>query len=231
MPIRQASTTDPLTPALLDAFERTISIERWRTYQRAAGFNDELANRLYLWNASVGQSFHFPLQTAEVALRNVSHRALGAIFGENWATDSACRNQLNPKHADDIVKAERRHFRIYGGSASTPQLVASLSLGFWVSLLRKDYTTRIWTTQLMSAFPHLEPGEGIHDVRKTATIIQDLRNRIFHQESLLGHDLSSDYAAISRMLGWICPNTRDWMRRYSSVPKVIRERPRSSQSG
>ena len=33
-------------------------------------------HRLYLWNAAVGQSFHFPLQTAEVALRNVIHQAL-----------------------------------------------------------------------------------------------------------------------------------------------------------
>jgi hypothetical protein len=205
---------------------RAISPERWKTYQIAAGFNEETAHRLYLWNAAVGQSFHFPLQTAEVALRNVVHQALAAIYGPNWTQSAACRATLHPDRVNDITKAERRHYGIYQVAPSTPQIVASLSLGFWVSLLRRQYNQTIWATQIGAAFPHLRTGETIIDVGRTGTTIQDLRNRIFHQEPLIGHNLSGDYAAILRMVGWICPDMWAWMRQVSSVPKVIRERPR-----
>lgn len=226
MPLRQASIAYPVTPALTAAFARTISPERWRTYQRAAGFREELAHKLYVWNAAIGQSFHFPLQTVEVALRNVIHHSLGVLYGPDWTSDQACRSMLRPKQVEDITKAERRHYSIHRQVASTPQIVASLSLGFWAAMLRREYNRPIWSTQLGDAFPCLPPLKSIIDVSKTATRIQDFRNRIFHQEPLIGHNLSQDYGDIVAMLGWICSDARDWMRAHSSVPAIMRERPR-----
>lgn len=133
---------------------------------------------------------------------------------------------LKPGQVEDLDKADRRHRRIYGPAPTTSQLVASLSLGFWVSLLRRHYNPSLWAAQTHAAFPNLVAPESMADVSDAGTAIQDLRNRIFHQEPLIGHNLSQDYAAILRMLRWICTDTRDWMRRYSSVPKVLRARPR-----
>jgi hypothetical protein len=226
MPIRQVGNPEPLTPKLITAFARSISPERWNTYERASGFRAESAHRLYLWNAAVGQSFHFPLQTVEVSLRNVIHLALADIFGAGWSSDPACRNMLHPKQADDITKAERRHYSIHNAAASTPQIVASLSLGFWVSLLRREYNNSIWNTHTAIAFPNLGANQTIINVSQTGTKIQNLRNRIFHQEPLIGHNLSEEYAAILRMIGWICPEMKEWTRANTSVPRVIRERPR-----
>jgi hypothetical protein len=226
VPLRQAPITATVTPRLIAAFHRTVSPERWRTYKFASGFKDQVAVELYLWNAAIGQSFHFPLQTVEVALRNVTHEALTALYGVNWCFDNACRNMLGQRLVDDLVKAEQRYHNKYQTTPSATQLLASLSLGFWVSLLRKPYHTAVWGTQTASAFPHLAVGETIQDVSAIGTAIQDLRNRIFHQEPLIGHNLSQDFGNISKMLNWICPDTRDWMRQHSSVQKVIRERPR-----
>jgi hypothetical protein len=226
MPIRQVGYPKPLTPQLSAAFARSMSPERWRTYERAAGFRNETAHQLYLWNAAVGQSFHFPLQTVEVSLRNVIHLALVEIFGVSWSSDAACRNMLRQKQVEDITKAERRHYSIHNVAASTPQIVASLSLGFWVSLLRREYNAPIWRTHSAIAFPHLGSSETIITVSRTGTRIQDLRNRIFHQEPLIGHNLFEDYAAIMQMIGWICPEMKAWTKAHTSVPRVIRERPR-----
>ena len=226
MPLRQVNIAYPVTPALTAAFVRTISPERWRTYQIHAGFNESLAHRLYIWNAAIVQSFHFPLQTVEVSLRNVVHHALASLHGPNWATDPVCRAMLRAKQVDDITKAERRHYSIYNQVATTPQIVASLSLGFWAAMLRKGYNQPVWATQAALAFPFLQPGRTIIDVSRAATRIQDLRNRIFHQEPLIGRNLSADYGDIIAVLAAICVETKDWMRAYSSVPMVMRERPR-----
>lgn len=226
MPLRQVPITVAITPGLTAAFQRTISPERWRTYRFAAGFRDQQAHELYLWNAAIGQSFHFPLQAVEVALRNVTHAALSAQYGANWCFDTSCRAMLDQRMVDELYKAEQRFQKKHQAVPSTPQLLASLSLGFWVSILRKQYQNAIWAQHSQQAFPNLQGNDTINDVSKTGTTIQDLRNRIFHQEPLIGHNLSQDYSSILKMLGWICTDTRDWVRQISSVPRVIRERPR-----
>jgi hypothetical protein len=226
MPIRQDNLTSVMTPELTAAFVRTVSSERWRTYRLAAGFHDNTAIELYLWNAAIGQSFHFPLQTVEVALRNVIHNSLITLYGANWSSDPNFRGLLDPRLETDIITTERRHRNKYSSTPTTPQVVASLSLGFWVALLRPTYRVPIWSLELSNAFPHLAVGEALSDVSATGTKIQDLRNRIFHQEPLIGHNLLDDYSAIMRMLAWICPETEAWARKNSSVTKVIRERPR-----
>lgn len=226
MPIRQVPITAIMTAELTSAFARTVSPERWRTYLFAAGFRQDLALRLYLWNAAIGQSFHFPLQTVEVALRNVTHATLSAKYGSNWCFSQNCRSMIGPRMVNDLEKAEHRHRKIYAQIPSTPQLLASLSLGFWVALLRRPYHKALWSGQIISAFPNLDPGKTLADVSKVGTAIQDLRNRIFHQEPLIGHNLSQHYSDILKMLGWICHDTRQWVRQHSSVPLVIRERPR-----
>jgi hypothetical protein len=226
MPIRQVPIAGQVSPELMTAFKRTVSPERLRTYRMASGFRDDVAIKLYLWNAAVGQSFHFPLQTVEVALRNVCHDALCDQYGENWCFNDACRAALGLKAVVELTKAETRYNNIYGRVPTTPQLLASLSLGFWVSLLRRNYVPLIWTRHSQEAFPNLSAGETMNDVSRVGTKIQDWRNRIFHQEPLIGQDLSGNYSNILKMLGWICIDTREWTREHSCVPKVIRERPR-----
>lgn len=226
MPLRQASIASTVTPALTQAFQRTVSVERWHTYLIAGGHRQDHAHRLYLWNATIGQSFHYPVQTVEVALRNMVHNVLVKLYGAEWATDAPCRTMLGTKQVREIEKAERRHVKKYGQHPKTPQIVASLSLGFWVTMLTRRYNRIIWQSCTPLAFPALPADKTIVDVAAVARRIQDLRNRVFHQEPLIGRNLSQDYSDILTLLAWICPETREWMRTNSSVPSVMRERPR-----
>lgn len=225
VPIRQDGDPGPLTAALNTAFSRTVSPDRWRTYQRAGGGDDDLALQFYLWNAALGQSFHFPLQAAEIALRNVIHDALTMDYGMEWCFDDRCRGMLHEKQRIAIDKAAARHIKKYGTEAATSNVVASVTFGFWTSLLRREYARSIWDWHTKRAFPHLGDSESIRTVRATAEVVQDLRNRIFHHEPLIGHNLLADYGAIIRLLGWICPRTKNWVKRHTSVPVIIRQRP------
>lgn len=202
-----------------------ISPERWRTYEIAAGHDQNRAHALYLWNASVGQSFHYPLQSVEVCMRNAIHRALVSAHGPNWCNDAACRAALQPRQDQEIAEAARRRLRLYKTAATTPQIVASLTFGFWIAMLKREYNPLIWSSHTALVFPHLPAGTNMRAVGKVGRTIKDLRNRIFHQEPLLGHNLSAEYGAILQMIGWICPDTKDWVRKNTSVPAVIRSRP------
>jgi len=226
MPIRQDRLPTAPTTDLLHAFDRTISQDRWRTYQIASGFDNGLAHRLYLWNAALGQSFHFPLQCAEVALRNVTHRALSVDHSAAWCYERQCLSLLDNYSIAAIEKARHRLRLKHDSDPIAPQIVATLPLGFWVNLLKQRYHDVLWTGHSANAFPHLNENETLSSVRSVASHIRRFRNRVFHHEPLIRHDLTKEYSRILQLLGWICPETRDWMRRHASVPRVIRERPR-----
>lgn len=226
MPLRQGGLIADYSADVMRALRRTVSTPRWRTYLIAAGFREEVAHSLYLWNAAIGQSFHFPLQAAEVALRNVVNDALVDVAGPGWWNDAEGRVLLGRERCEDIDKCANRLRRKYGREPDTGQIVASLTLGFWAAMLKREYNRRIWDAHTRDAFPQLGPNESIRHVSGMANDIQDLRNRIFHHEPLIGRDLSGDYGNILRLVGWICPITRDWVRHHATVPGVIRLRPR-----
>ncbi len=215
----------PISPRLIQALKTAVSPERWHTYEIAAGFDQDRAHALYLWNASIGQSFHYPLQSVEVCMRNAIHRALVAVYGNDWCNDPACRGSMQSRQDQEIADAADRRLKMYGTSATTPQIVASLTFGFWIAILGPKYNRMIWNTHKNTVFPFLPPGTTMKEVGQTGRTIRQLRNRIFHQEPLLGGNLSGDYAAILKMISWICPDTNAWVRKNSSVPNTLRNRP------
>lgn len=224
MPIRQGEFENKMNPALQSAFARTVSAPRWKSYMLASGFRSDSANSLYLWNVAIGQSFHFPIQALEVALRNVIANALAEGFGQDWWRNPACMEMIGNKLQEDILKAQRRYLKRTGKETDTGQIIASLSLGFWAATLNSRHQT-FWHQHRADAFPYFEKARPLRELSLAINRIHDLRNRIAHHEPVFRRSLSDDYGVILRILGWICPQTRGWVRENSSVPAVLRMRP------
>ena len=93
---------------LVEALKVSISSDRLATYLKAAGFDEDRALRLYLWNASIGEAFHLPIQAVEVGLRNCINFALCAEFGFDWWRNSSFLSQVDRERRLDILTAERR---------------------------------------------------------------------------------------------------------------------------
>lgn len=121
-----------LTDAILDELEVSLSAERFGTYLSAAGGDRADAVRLYTWNTAVSAAFYGPLQALEVALRNAMNRELATVYGQAWYD--------NPKVGLDSgciarVEQTKRDLRKDKYPDDPPHVIASLSFGFWVSLL------------------------------------------------------------------------------------------------
>lgn len=225
MPIRQDETSEPIAPDLIEALTLTISPERFNTYLVEAGHDPERAVRMYLWNAKLGQSFHFPLQALEVALRNAINRSLQNQFGKNWWDNERLKELFDVERRKDIDQVRRR-LRYRKISVTQGQIVANLSFGFWHGMIRKRYNPMIWSKELRRAFPFLPKDQGRDRISENSARALILRNRIFHHEPLVrGRDLMGDYSAIIKVLSWISPPTAGWVRRHSSVPAVVRQKP------
>jgi len=215
---------DEVQDSLIERLRPVISAERIGTYLLAAGFDPDRALRLYIWNALVGEAFHLPIQSVEVALRNRISTHLVALFGQDWWKSPAFLNAAGVERARDIETALRR-IKSRGASLDTGQVVATLSFGFWAGLLRKRYNPTIWGGRLQAAFPHLPPERTRADLERHVKRIADFRNRVWHHEPILKADLLAEYAAAMELLGWLCPYKAAWVKPHCRVPVLMRQKP------
>lgn len=211
-------------PELLDHLKRSISEERLATYLTAAGFDTDRALRTYLWNAQIGEAFHLPIQGVEVGLRNCVNRALCGKYGGNWWSEPSLLGLLGPDKLRDLEVARRRitHRR---APMETSQIVATLSLGFWVGMLHRQYNPQLWSSALRGTFADLPRNRKLSDLAAHARRVRDLRNRIWHHEPIFRMNLSEEYRVVMELLTWICPVTSGWIRPNCRVPQVLRQKP------
>ena len=185
----------------------TISPERLGTYLSAAGHDLQRALSLYLWNAEIGAAFHLPIQTFEIALRNKIDQELRSRFISRWMCDPEFLSHISFKSRQAIRGAQAR----IPGSMSHSQIMANISLGFWVSLLKHErLELKVFTET-----------SGV----SIAAEISFLRNRIFHHEPIFKRDLLADYGLIMKLLYQLCPATHNWIRPHCRVPALVRQKP------
>lgn len=208
----------------MGALERTISPARLAPYLRLSGRDEKTALELYLWNVKLGQSFHFPVQAIEVALRNIVDDVFTQHIGGPWIDIGTASTFLNEKRIDNIKEAKTRLASL-DREITTDDMIAALSFGFWVAALAPRYYPAIWSKWLPYAFPNLPDTHNHRDVYAVANKVLDLRNRIFHQEPLIGMDPMGLYSDAMKLLKWLCPETQQWVKGNCSVPTVVREKP------
>lgn len=106
---------------------------------------------LYLYNARVAKAFLYPLNVAQVTLRNAVDDILVPRFGRSWHQDTTLRDQsLAGNGLATLDKAIQRA----GAYAPRDQIVAKLTVDFWLNLFRPEYGA-LWRTNVNIAFPNL----------------------------------------------------------------------------
>jgi len=216
--------TGPIQQSLIDQLKPVISEERLGTYLTAAGFDVDRALKLYVWNALIGEAFHLPIQAVEVSLRNRMNFAFADGFGPDWWKDDEFLSMLDEAREADI-RLVRQRIRNRKLSPVTGQVVAGLSFGFWVGMLHKRYNPPLWSGKLRLAFPSLPADRNRASLAVASGRVATLRNRIWHHEPIIKRDLSAEYGAVMTLLSWISPEKAAWIRPYSRVPQLLRQKP------
>ncbi|WP_090598084.1 Abi family protein [Pelagibacterium luteolum] len=222
----QSQVPYPYQPPQLQAIRGSISEPRFATYLAKGGNHEEYAMALYLYNARVAKAFLYPLNVAEVTLRNAIDSILVGRFGPDWHQDAAFRDQtLTPEGLATLDKAMQRA----GQNAPRDQVVATLTFDFWSNLFRSEYGA-LWRTTVNIAFPHLQHGESRRDIQNLVRPINAFRNRVAHHEPILDMNVTDIHAKIVRLIELRCTETAAWMKHHSTLSAVVRSRPRQDGS-
>ncbi|CAN1496688.1 hypothetical protein MCELHM10_00369 [Paracoccaceae bacterium] len=209
---------------MLKLLEPSLSSARIGTYILAAGHDDARALKLYEWNAQLGEAFHLPIQSVEIALRNRINAVLIASFGADWWDDATFLALVEPRQSDAIREVRARISK-RGQAVVTGQIVAGLSFGFWVAMLDARYNPRIWSHSLAIGFPDLPPTKTRDDLQKMSRQIANFRNRIWHHEPIFKANITAEYSRCMETLAWLCPHKHKWIRPQCRVMAVLRARP------
>ncbi len=202
----------------------SISAPRFNTYLEAASNNETKALELYVWNAKLAGAFHFLIQAVEVTLRNKISEALLDHFGKDWWKKQVFKSFVDRDRRRDL-RILRMRIKQRKLTLDTNQMVASLPFGFWVGLLQQKYGNLFWSKHFIATFPHFPESETLQSLYTLGTKTIIFRSRIAHYDSLLKHDLKSEYDDLCKMLRWLCPETAKWAQANSDVLKIIGQRP------
>ena len=221
------------TEETLTEIEAALSPERLQPYLDAAGGDREGVLRLYLWNTAVSAGFYGPLQGLEVVLRNAIHRQLSELYGPAWYgnLDVGFDRGALGRIRQTISELTRD-----GHTSDAPQIVATLSFGFWVSLLgsggrlesgrKANYEMTLWRPALRQVFAYRATLTR-RQAHGPLNELRILRNRIAHHEPIFARNLTADHARILEVLGWISPGVRTWTAHHSQLPALL-ELPRDA---
>ena len=195
-----------------------LSEARFGPYLVECGDDMTAAWRLYIWNIQVSGAFYPLLQFVEITLRNALHRELKSRFGRtDWwsAAPLDAHGQRLVKEALDKVPASR-------SPQNVDDVVAKLSLGFWVSLVSRSYDRTLWVPALHRAFPRYH-GRRDHLHAELNEVLR-LRNRVMHHEPIHQRDLEVDRARIYHLIDHMSSDVAAEVRRVDVVPQVLRLR-------
>ena len=218
-----------LNEEILSELESSLSPERFSTYLAATDGERGLAVSLYTWNTAISAAFYGPLQALEVALRNSMNRNLVTAYGAKWYDNVAVGLDSGGLARISETKRELPKGKY---PIDPPHVVASLSFGFWVSLLgaggfidwqtkqKANYEMTLWRPALRKAFPHAAKISR-KDAHAPLNFLRTFRNRIAHHEPIFTRHLEKDYASILEIAGWIAPHKRTWIIAHSRVPEML----------
>lgn len=199
-------------------FRQSVSNERLDKYvQRGAPGGEENLLIHYAWNIALSESLYPLLQCVEVALRNSVHNAAAKAFGRNNWYD--VQDLLNVSSVKNIEKA-RKDLAHARKPDTPPQIVATVSFGFWTGLFYGRYDQTIFSKIAKDTFPHLEKSRRVSKtVSKPLNDIRKIRNRIMHHEPIWHFkDLGLKHAQMLNVIGWINPAMLEFIKAIDRFP-------------
>lgn len=173
--------------------------------------------RLYLWNAELSAAMYAPLQGLEVILRNALHGELSTVYGSTWFDNQNL--PFLPIQAKKLQEAKMGLTRLKRPILSA-DVVATLPLGFWVSLFGHDYDATLWRTCIYKAIVNRPQPFSRKSMHRELELIRHLRNRIAHHEPIIRTDLPLHHERILRMIRWFSDEFADWVASHSRFPDV-----------
>lgn len=200
--------------------ELALSPNRLSNYKNAVGGDLQRAVDLYCWNVAVGAAFFGPLGVLEVVFLNALDLQLSTVFSEPWYDDPTFR-VVDAKMNSRIDEAKSEILK-RGRTVTHSRVIAELSFGFWVQMLRPGpkgaYVRTLWGPAISRAFPR---GLNRANVLLLFDPLLRFRNRVAHHEPIFASDLNAQYAGVLAAINLLAPALVPWVEHHARVHELV----------
>jgi hypothetical protein len=200
--------------------EALLSEKRLATYYGLFPNDKQKAIQYYQLNTQISESLYPLLSNFEVVLRNAIHNSFKVHYKtENWYA------QITYRELDDQIRVAKAKILASHNQITTDKLVAELTLGFWTSLLNKQYAKDFWKP-MMYAFPLINNQLKHRDkIAFKLNQIRKFRNRIFHYEPICNNltALSTNHSNILEVLHWINADIVTWTKQIDRFDGLYKQ--------
>jgi hypothetical protein len=192
--------------------EKFLSKTKLKPYVLACGDDIEKLIDLFEYNAEISSHMYKIMQIFEISTKNIFNEVLSRKYSSRWLERDEILNGNNRKYFDLInhVKQAKEKFIKNGILFTNDDIVANLSLGFWVKLLFNINSDKIWKPCLKNIFvPY-----GKTEIQNMFLDIREIRNRIAHHETIFNKNINKTYKNICFLLNIYSPSLAIWTKSY-----------------
>lgn len=170
-----------------------------------------IALEKYLYNIEVSKALYPLLSILEISLRNRINNAIDCIIQADWLIkELQQQNILLDNEYKKLLDVKKKLINKGNRNIGKDDLIAELSLGFWIHLCTKRYKTKLWHKQgffraIFVDYPNFSEFNKLSKVFPKLQLMLKLRNRIFHHEIIINHPygIINCYNDLRKLLGFI----------------------------
>lgn len=187
-----------------------------------------------LWNQRIAGSLLADIGHVEVGLRNTISGVLEAKsaslgFGVDWLSDpSGFFAQMGGNEFTSKIRLAKNQAEKTKENLTSDDLIAELSLGFWLNFLAKRYLPI--HGDLATAFA----GLGDRNIRKLpplAARVRLIRNRLAHHHRIVHRNIDRDWADVVGLGRAIDTRLGDFLVQTSLTPSYLAEFTQITRAG
>ncbi|HEY4167762.1 MAG TPA: Abi family protein [Reyranella sp.] len=216
-----------LSPKILQALEKALNSDRLKRYQDGTDYDPAHSLRLYMWNAELCESFYFPLQVAEVLVRNAVHNCVSYYYKQDWWRNTHFLNELKSEYRQELAGVISEEKASHPQTFTGHHVVSGMSFGFWESLLNTRFRHLLWKNSLKYHFPNLPklPITTVQDVQDKIMEVRQWRNRVAHHSAIFDKAPEAKHELALTLIGWVCADTAAYVRSVSKFDGAFARKP------
>ncbi len=142
----------------------------------------------YIENLQLSKEFYIPLSILEVSLRNSLNSFFNKKVGQNWLFNTTFIKPYMQNKIDTAVTILKQQ----GKDITQDNLIAELSFGFWIVLIKKPFQEYLRYKDLKEIFPNITIEKDIkvnrHYIFTKVNNIRLFRNKVFHFDKIINKD-------------------------------------------
>lgn len=206
-----------------------FSENRLNSYRYDSNDDNSIILERYLYNIEVSKALYPILSILEISLRNRINEAIEKTIKQDWLMlELNCQSILLTGEFNKLQDAKQKLIKKGHKNFTKDDLIAELSLGFWIYLCGRKYKNTLWHKAgffktVFADYPNFSEFDKLGKISPTLQLMLKLRNRIFHHEIVINYPygIQNCYNELRKLLGYISKDSLLYLDRICDFNRVV----------